>query len=108
MGRVFVDIGMSLDGFVAGPSARPGNPLGDGGTRIHEWMFPLASFQARSGGTGGEENADDTVLKRFFGLFENLAGLDVKLEPGPAQASPRVTHLSFRVARESGSGARDA
>ena len=29
---------MSLDGFVAGPNAGPGNGLGDGGERLHEWV----------------------------------------------------------------------
>src|SRR5205807_9116444 len=29
---------MSLDGFIAGPNAGPGNGLGDGGERLHEWM----------------------------------------------------------------------
>jgi dihydrofolate reductase len=29
---------MSLDGFVAGPNAGPGNGLGDGGHRLHEWF----------------------------------------------------------------------
>jgi hypothetical protein len=33
--KVIVDMGMSLDGFIAGPNAGPGNPLGDGGMRIH-------------------------------------------------------------------------
>jgi dihydrofolate reductase len=28
---------MSLDGFVAGPNEGPGNGLGDGGHRLHEW-----------------------------------------------------------------------
>ena len=32
MGSTFVDMAMSLDGFIAGPNGRPGNPLGDGGT----------------------------------------------------------------------------
>ena len=31
---------MSLDGFVAGPNEGPGNGLGDGGPRLHEWGFP--------------------------------------------------------------------
>ena len=31
---------MSLDGFVAGPNEGPGNGLGDGGPRLHEWAFP--------------------------------------------------------------------
>jgi dihydrofolate reductase len=30
---------MSLDGFVAGPNAGPGNGLGDGGERLHEWFL---------------------------------------------------------------------
>jgi dihydrofolate reductase len=29
---------MSLDGFIAGPNERPGNGLGDGGHRLHEWF----------------------------------------------------------------------
>jgi dihydrofolate reductase len=30
---------MSLDGFVTGPNAGPGNGLGDGGEVLHEWIF---------------------------------------------------------------------
>jgi len=30
---------MSLDGFVAGPNEGPGNGLGDGGHRSHEWCL---------------------------------------------------------------------
>jgi dihydrofolate reductase len=30
---------MSLDGFIAGPNAGPGNGLGDGGHRLHEWVL---------------------------------------------------------------------
>jgi dihydrofolate reductase len=30
---------MSLDGFIAGPNEGPGNGLGDGGHRLHEWGF---------------------------------------------------------------------
>jgi dihydrofolate reductase len=33
---------MSLDGYIAGPNAGPGNGLGDGGDRLHEWVFPGA------------------------------------------------------------------
>jgi dihydrofolate reductase len=43
-----------------------GNPLGDGGTRIHEWVFPLAAFQERMGVTGGEKNADDAIVRAVF------------------------------------------
>jgi dihydrofolate reductase len=33
---------MSLDGFIAGPNEGPGNGLGDGGHRLHEWFSPDA------------------------------------------------------------------
>jgi len=36
---VIADITMSLDGFVAGPNAGPGNGLGDGGEALHRWVF---------------------------------------------------------------------
>ncbi|MFD5250393.1 dihydrofolate reductase family protein [Amycolatopsis sp. NPDC058340] len=38
MSKVVLDVSMSLDGFTAGPNVRPGEPMGDGGERLHEWM----------------------------------------------------------------------
>jgi hypothetical protein len=34
-----LSMSMSLDGFIAGPNERPDNGLGDGGHRLHEWVF---------------------------------------------------------------------
>lgn len=39
MGKVIIDITMSLDGFVTGPNDGPDNGLGDGGRVLHEWVF---------------------------------------------------------------------
>ncbi len=39
MTRVIFDISMSLDGFVTASNVRPEEPLGDGGQRLHEWVF---------------------------------------------------------------------
>ena len=39
MGKVIVSITMSLDGFVAGANISPEQPLGEGGPRLHDWMF---------------------------------------------------------------------
>jgi dihydrofolate reductase len=39
MGKVVCDIAVSLDGFVTGPDDRVGNPLGDNGELLHEWVF---------------------------------------------------------------------
>jgi len=39
MGASVLYMSMSLDGFVAGPNASLDNGLGDGGERLHEWLF---------------------------------------------------------------------
>jgi len=66
MGKIFVDIGLSLDGFIAGTNRGPRNPLGDAGTRIHEWVYNLACFHERLGLSGGVRNADNDVLEATF------------------------------------------
>ncbi len=37
MGKVIVQLSMSLDGFIAGPNDGPENSLGDGGERLFKW-----------------------------------------------------------------------
>lgn len=37
--RVLAGITMSLDGYITGPNDRPGAGLGDGGERLHYWVF---------------------------------------------------------------------
>ena len=39
MAATVLDMSMSLDGFIAGPNEGPGNGLGDGGDRLHQWAF---------------------------------------------------------------------
>jgi dihydrofolate reductase len=39
MAKVSSNISMSLDGFITGPNEGVGNPLGDNGERLHDWMF---------------------------------------------------------------------
>jgi dihydrofolate reductase len=62
MERVVVDITMSLDGFVAGPNPSLEHPLGEGGERLHDWAYPLATWRAPHGLEGGEENADSDLV----------------------------------------------
>jgi dihydrofolate reductase len=66
MSKVFVDMAMSLDGFIAGPNAAPQNPLGDGGHRLHQWMYDVESWRERQSLTGGQINQDDEVVKESF------------------------------------------
>ena len=42
MSSTVLSMSMSLDGFIAGPNESPSNGLGDGGDRLHEWVFPGA------------------------------------------------------------------
>lgn len=39
MSSTVLYMSMSLDGFVAGPNESVDNGLGDGGERLHEWIF---------------------------------------------------------------------
>lgn len=66
MTAVFVDLGMSLDGFIAGPNRSPQNPLGDGGPRIHQWMFDVETWRERQSLSGGQANPDDEVAQETF------------------------------------------
>jgi dihydrofolate reductase len=58
-----LDMSMSLDGFVAGPNARPDNGLGDGGERLHEWLFAGA----------GEEGGARAAIRRLPGVNGQVA-----------------------------------
>ncbi|MFE2341145.1 dihydrofolate reductase family protein [Streptomyces sp. NPDC059431] len=66
MSKVFASLGMSLDGFIAGPGSSPDNPLGDGGMRIHEWVFDVESWRSRQGIEGGRTNQDDAIVRENF------------------------------------------
>lgn len=57
---------VSLDGYVAGPHQDEENPLGDGGTKLHEWIFATRAGREMIGETGGSEGVDNAVVKRGF------------------------------------------
>jgi dihydrofolate reductase len=62
MGKVTCQISISLDGFVAGPNQSLENPLGEGGLRLHEWVFATASWRRQHGHEGGADGADSEVI----------------------------------------------
>ncbi|MFC4147932.1 dihydrofolate reductase family protein [Micromonospora mangrovi] len=45
MARVLLDVTMSLDGFMAGPRVSAAHPMGEGGLRLHEWIFNTATSE---------------------------------------------------------------
>ncbi len=64
MPRVFTDISISLDGFVAGPNPSLEDPLGVGGMQVHEWAFRLAVWRKEHGLEGGEVGPESEAVER--------------------------------------------
>jgi len=54
MSSTVLYMSMSLDGFITGPNVSAENGLGDGGSRLHEWVFP--------GAEGGDFEAAEARL----------------------------------------------
>jgi dihydrofolate reductase len=63
MSKLRCHISVSLDGFVAGPNQSDENPLGEGGLRLHEWVFPLAAWRQAHGREGGEINESTPIVE---------------------------------------------
>lgn len=66
MGKVFVDMGVSLDGFVAGDNRGPTNPMGGVSQRLHQWMFQLKAFCDRLGIPGGRDGPGNDIIDATF------------------------------------------
>lgn len=65
-GRVFADITMSLDGFITGPNESVERPIGEGGERLHQWLFDLASWRRAHSLDGGLTGPDDDLMDEAF------------------------------------------
>jgi dihydrofolate reductase len=73
---------MSLDGFIAGPNEGPGNGLGDGGHRLHDWCLTGAGADhpTTSGGLTGvngqvyDESIAAGAIVAGRGTFEPAGG----------------------------------
>jgi dihydrofolate reductase len=57
---------VSVDGYGAGPNQNLANPLGVGGTGLHEWMFETRTFKKMFGREGGETGLDDDFASSGF------------------------------------------
>jgi dihydrofolate reductase len=55
---------ISLDGYGAGAGQDQANPLGRGGTKLHEWFYPTRTFQAAFGEGEGTTGLDDDFAAR--------------------------------------------
>jgi dihydrofolate reductase len=65
MSKVICHQSMSIDGFTAGPNQSLENPIGEGGMRLHQWMFDTAAFMKMQGLAGGSEGADSDIVEEL-------------------------------------------
>jgi dihydrofolate reductase len=73
MSATVLFMSMSLDGFVAGPNESVDNGLGDGGDRLHEWIF--AGPPTGHGGVPGRpEGVDGEVMDEAMATGAVVAG----------------------------------
>jgi dihydrofolate reductase len=125
MSKGVLYMSMSLDGFIAGPSEGPGNGLGDGGHRLHEWFLTGAdaSHKGAAGHLAGvnREVMDEAMAtgaavvgRRTFELADGWGGdhhdgvpifVLSRHEPDAAMRWPAVTYVSdvssaMRMARD--------
>ena len=68
MSKVFASITTSVDGYVTGPDDGPGKGLGEGGERLHYWVFggPWSYAEGPRGELGPvEKEWMDSVMSRL-------------------------------------------
>jgi dihydrofolate reductase len=70
MDLVTSHISISLDGFVAGPNQSLENPIGEGGLRLHNWVFTTAAWLRQQGLEGGTDNEDSMVVDEVVANVE--------------------------------------
>ena len=100
MPKVLAGITISLDGYITGPNDGPGAGLGEGGERLHYWVF---------GGPwnyDGERGSPSPVDQRYLDEVFSSGGAWIV---GSASASPSLssptapTRRSSRATRASSS-----
>ena len=72
MSKTVLDMSISLDGFVAGPNDGPGNGLGDGGHRLHEWL--IAGTDADHARVARPEGVNGQVFDEMLATGAVVAG----------------------------------
>lgn len=83
MGATVLYMSMSLDGLVAGPNAAPDNGLGDGGERLHDWLWAGGANRVQEmrelGGVNGQVVGESMATGAVVvgrGTFEPAGGWD--------------------------------
>jgi hypothetical protein len=91
MGKVGAQITMSLDGYVAGPNDGPDRGLGEGGERLHYWVFggPWSYDEPPTGEATGVDKELLDESERIGAGFRFVNGLDHALALAREAAEPK-------------------
>lgn len=65
MGIVLLNMSVSLDGFNAGPDIDVDRPMGEGGERLHDWLFHEDSDRAVAAGGSSPSGMDVEVAREL-------------------------------------------
>ena len=71
MTKVIAGITTSIDGYVTGPNDEPGQGLGEGGERLHYWVF--GGPWTYAGGARGEMTGEDKAY--FDGVMARIGAV---------------------------------
>lgn len=90
MGNVFLNMTISLDGFVAGPNVEVARPMGEDGERLNNWLRRGATEVDRE--VGREMFAAPGAFVMGRRTFDVGVGREIE--------SPFATHLHFCIIRK--------
>ncbi|UAJ78948.1 dihydrofolate reductase family protein [Leifsonia sp. ZF2019] len=85
MTRVVADITISLDGFVTGPDAGPGNGLGTGGEPLHAWAFSDDPDDQRIIRRSTERSGAVVMGRHLFDIIDGPGGWNDEIGYGAAE-----------------------
>jgi dihydrofolate reductase len=109
MSSTVLYMSMSLDGFIAGPNEAPDNGLGDGGQRLHDWVFAGGEIARGLPGANGQvidEFMSTGAIVAGRGTFEPAGGWGgdhhdgapifvlTRRDPSELQQWPLVTYVN--------------
>jgi len=103
MGKVVIDMSMSLDGYIAAPNDRPGQGLGEDGMRLHNRIgLTGANLDQQYLAAGLVDEIRIHLVNVLLGggrrLFDVLPHR-IELEQTSVYDTPGVAHLEYRVVR---------
>ena len=101
MSHVLLDVSMSLDGYIAGPHVRGGQPMGEEGERLHAWMFNGETDQTGERASASEIDAgvQRELVEGIGAMVIGYRTFDVGIGPWGGTPFPVPCFVPSRAAR---------